>query len=424
MGLCISVDTSPEAKSEKRRSKELNQALADDHDKREQTNKLLLLGTGESGKSTLLKQMTILHGEGFAKELGLIKSHVIGNILDNMVHLCAHSKHHGEVRMVLNSNSVAVPMFGQWTTYGTIHKENQVHYDAILDVNQAPNGNSTEFEVPLTFDEELVNHIALLWADPGIQETYLKRSNFYLGDSTKYYLDKVRQIGKPDYEPTDQDALLSRVATTGIVEKAFNIDGNMFTMIDVGGQRNERKKWINCFDNVTAVLFVAAMSEYDQVLFEEQDRNRMRDAIQIFKELFLFPPLAENFNQSALIFFFNKKDLFATKVVTKPVSGLFPDEWAIYAQLYPEAAADTDIVSRESQFVEKLFLDQRLYDMHNPLYNTPEYQADLVELNRIIGLKDIYTHRTCATDTNHIKVVFDVVNDIVIKRGLQRAGLM
>ena len=36
-------------------------------------------------------------------------------------------------------------------------------------------------------------------------------------------------------------------------------------MFDVGGQRNERRKWIHCFDNVTAVIFVTAISEYDQV---------------------------------------------------------------------------------------------------------------------------------------------------------------
>ena len=37
------------------------------------------------------------------------------------------------------------------------------------------------------------------------------------------------------------------------------------SIYDVGGQRNERRKWIHCFDDVTAVIFVAAINEYDQV---------------------------------------------------------------------------------------------------------------------------------------------------------------
>ena len=42
-------------------------------------------------------------------------------------------------------------------------------------------------------------------------------------------------------------------------------------MVDVGGQRSERRKWIHCFENVTSIMFLVALSEYDQVLFEEQN---------------------------------------------------------------------------------------------------------------------------------------------------------
>lgn len=56
--------------------------------------------------------------------------------------------------------------------------------------------------------------------------------------------------------------------------RRYEIDGSIFEMYDVGGQRNERKKWIHCFDNVTAVIFVAALSEYDQCLFEDASTNR------------------------------------------------------------------------------------------------------------------------------------------------------
>ena len=61
--------------------------------------------------------------------------------------------------------------------------------------------------------------------------------------------------------------LRTRVKTTGIVkiEFEFGKQRTRFRMFDVGGQRSERKKWIHCFDNVTTVLFIMALSEYDQV---------------------------------------------------------------------------------------------------------------------------------------------------------------
>ena len=36
-------------------------------------------------------------------------------------------------------------------------------------------------------------------------------------------------------------------------------------MLDVGGQRSERRKWIHCFDDVKAIIFLTAINEYDQV---------------------------------------------------------------------------------------------------------------------------------------------------------------
>jgi guanine nucleotide-binding protein G(i) subunit alpha len=87
-------------------------------------------------------------------------------------------------------------------------------------------------------------------------------------------------------------------------------------MYDVGGQRNERKKWIHCFEGVTAVIFVAALSEYDQILFEDASTNRMMEALNLFDEI------CNNsfFIKSAMILFLNKRDLFAEKIKLKKIS--------------------------------------------------------------------------------------------------------
>jgi hypothetical protein len=41
--------------------------------------------------------------------------------------------------------------------------------------------------------------------------------------------------------------------------------GVIYVLIDVGGQRTERRKWIHYFDKCRGIIFVAALSEYDQV---------------------------------------------------------------------------------------------------------------------------------------------------------------
>lgn len=88
--------------------------------------------------------------------------------------------------------------------------------------------------------------------------------------SSNSYFDSIDRIGDINYIPTDQDVLRSRVKTTGITETTFVIGDLTYRMFDVGGQRSERKKWIHCFENVTAIIFLVAISEYDQVLIEDE----------------------------------------------------------------------------------------------------------------------------------------------------------
>jgi guanine nucleotide-binding protein subunit alpha, other len=83
--------------------------------------------------------------------------------------------------------------------------------------------------------------------------------------------ENLARLFRADYMPTDQDILRTRLRTTGIAESNFDIKGLKYRMIDVGGQRSERKKWIHCFEGVQVVLFLAAISGYDQAMIE--DRN-------------------------------------------------------------------------------------------------------------------------------------------------------
>ncbi|KAL8203313.1 UNVERIFIED_CONTAM: hypothetical protein K2H54_047738 [Gekko kuhli] len=112
------------------------------------------------------------------------------------------------------------------------------------------------------------------------------------------YLNDLDRIADSGYLPTQQDVLRVRVPTTGIIEYPFDLQSVIFRMVDVGGQRSERRKWIHCFENVTSIMFLVALSEYDQVLVESDNEISPQAAAPhdlahsisktlVFQELFL-----------------------------------------------------------------------------------------------------------------------------------------
>ena len=73
---------------------------------------------------------------------------------------------------------------------------------------------------------------------------------YWLLDAASYYFDNALRLGQPDYCATDEDVIMTRIRTTGIDTTEFSEPPFMYSVVDVGGQRNERRKWIHCFDNV------------------------------------------------------------------------------------------------------------------------------------------------------------------------------
>ena len=355
MGTCGS-SLSAEEKKELAKTRGIEEQNAKDHARDEMTIKLLLLGPGESGKSTMFKQMKLLYGKGFDEDerRDWIPKIQMGT-LTAMKTVCAAASRLGLRDKVLCQDSFAV----------------------MLHINE---------RAPLSL--ELADHIKALWTDPGILETWDRRSEFQVIESNELYFREADIIAATGYVPSDQDILASRVRTCGIVEEAYVIDNVEFVIIDVGGQRNERKKWIHCFDNVNAVIFVAALSEFDQMMFEDETQNRMVDSLHLFDSICN----SRWFQKTAMILFLNKRDLFAKKVTRKDIQSVA--DWRDYD------GKPHDYDDGVSFFLQK-FLDK------NQQKN-----------------KDIYTHVTCATDTENVKVVFDASKDIILKFNLEASGFM
>jgi GTPase SAR1 family protein len=237
--------------------------------------------------------------------------------------------------------------------------------------------------------------IKKLWADDKIQNTYAARSKFQLTDSTAYYFNKIDEVTAEDYLPSDADILRSRVRTSGIVEEKYNIEGVTFSMYDVGGQRNERKKWIHCFENVTAVIFVASLSAYDQVLYEDENTNRMQEAINLFGQICN----EDWFRDTSIILFMNKMDLFEEKIKTvNPKDVTAPDG----SKPWDDFTGELGDVQAGLDYFGQKFLAMNM---------APETHS-------------VTKHNTCATDTNNVKVVFETCKSVILEENLIDAGFM
>ncbi|XP_011688696.1 PREDICTED: guanine nucleotide-binding protein G(q) subunit alpha isoform X2 [Wasmannia auropunctata] len=357
MACCLSE----EAKEQKRINQEIERQLRKDKRDARRELKLLLLGTGESGKSTFIKQMRIIHGSGYSDEdkRGFIKL-VYQNIF-----------------MAIQSMIRAMDLL-------------KIQYSDSSNIEKAEMVRSVDFETVTTFESPYVEAIKDLWKDAGIQECYDRRREYQLTDSAKYYLSDLERIEKPDFLPTEQDILRARAPTTGIIEYPFDLDSIIFRMVDVGGQRSERRKWIHCFENVTSIIFLVALSEYDQILFESENEvineNRMEESKALFKTIITYPW----FQHSSVILFLNKKDLLEEKIMYSHLVDYFPE--------YDGRQRDA-IQARE--FILRMFVDLN-----------PDTE------------KIIYSHFTCATDTENIRFVFAAVKDTILQSNLKEYNLV
>ncbi|QQK47255.1 Fungal G-protein, alpha subunit [Penicillium digitatum] len=284
---------STEDKEGKARNEEIENQLKRDKMMQRNEIKMLLLGAGESGKSTILKQMKLIHEGGYSRdERESFKEIIYSNTVQSM-------------RVILEAmESLELPLEDARHEY---------HVQTIFMQPAQIEGDSIPPEVG--------NAIGQLWRDTGVQECFKRSREYQLNDSAKYYFDSIERIAQPDYLPTDQDVLRSRVKTTGITETTFIIGDLTYRMFDVGGQRSERKKWIHCFENVTTILFLVAISEYDQLLFEDETVNRMQEALTLFDSICN----SRWFVKTSIILFLNKIDRFKEKLPVSPMKNYFPD---------------------------------------------------------------------------------------------------
>eukprot|EP00511_Aplanochytrium_stocchinoi_P008923 CAMPEP_0204870796 /NCGR_PEP_ID=MMETSP1348-20121228/33667_1 /ASSEMBLY_ACC=CAM_ASM_000700 /TAXON_ID=215587 /ORGANISM="Aplanochytrium stocchinoi, Strain GSBS06" /LENGTH=379 /DNA_ID=CAMNT_0052024819 /DNA_START=24 /DNA_END=1163 /DNA_ORIENTATION=- len=365
----------------RRRNKEIERQSYADFKEESHKVKLLLLGAGESGKSTVLKQMKLLYGKGFDQREAEVRS-FLTSIVTNMKALVDGTELYGAL-----GDAAGL-------------KADKAKLDDLV------TSDRKKWKFPMGLKESLVK----LWNDEGLQEVWANQRNMIqVQDNLEYFMKDIDRVFAQNYVPTESDWLRVRVRTSGVVREVFKLDGVEFHIWDVGGQRNERRKWIHVFDNVQALIFFGAINEYDQRLFENNQVNRIQEALELFETV----ANDEIFDEAGLILFLNKSDLYADKLNKSPIryideknpdNSRFPDFKGPYcpvgeprdSKLWKECH-DAGI-----DYFEQLFMNRN----HKP------------------STKSIYSHVTCAMDQGNIDFVFGACKGIVLEKMLTDIGMI
>ncbi|KAK1225631.1 Guanine nucleotide-binding protein alpha-2 subunit [Marasmius sp. AFHP31] len=280
MGNCVSQP----GREDKERSDAIDKIIDEDAKKFKRECKILLLGSGESGKSTVVKQMRIIHKDGFPDAERKTFAPIV-------------------YRNVLDSAQAIIVMMRKLNIDCEVYSNRQ-HANQIADYKL---DESTAF----VLSPDIADAINQFWRDPVVTKIIDEHgSDFYLMDSADYFFEEVLRIGSPDYLPNEMDVLRARQKSTGITETRFSMGQLSIHMFDVGGQRSERRKWIHCFESVTSIIFCTALSEYDQVLLEEKSQNRMTESLILFESIIN----SRWFLRTSIILFLNKIDVFKKKL--------------------------------------------------------------------------------------------------------------
>eukprot|EP01083_Nonionella_stella_P047777 127896_1 len=342
---------------------QINNDLNHDRERDAKVYKMLFLGASGSGKSTMFKQLHTLHGAGFSgRDRKGFYDHIYANIIDTMQLICE--------------------------LYQDLREDNPDEFGHLQLSNDGE--RAAEFVGHLSNIDDgsgrYGEHIETLWNEPAVKEIYDHRATLNIDDAAAYFFDHVRRICNSSYIPTDQDILLARHRQSGVEEARFSIKRTTFHIFHVGGQQSETRKWIHHFEFMTAVMFLASLSSYDQVMFEDETQNMMHDSLELFGAMCNI----EWFKDTAMILCLTKRDLFEAKIQKVPLTVCFPE--------YDGDNTYDDCIA----FIKEQFESRNGH---------PEQ-------------KQIFTHVTCATDKGLIEKMFNDVQSIVIRQSLQSKGLI
>ncbi|KAL5476800.1 hypothetical protein ACEPAI_2986 [Sanghuangporus weigelae] len=233
-----------------------------------------------------------------------------------------------------------------------------------------------------------------LWSDARIR-ALLSRNKLRLEEMPGFFLDSLDRITKIDYVPTDDDILKARLKTLGVTEYRFTMkagnavshDWRVHSFPILSGQR---AAWVPFFDDMNAIIFLAPISCFDQVLMEDNSVNRLEDSVLLWKSVVSNQLLAK----TNLVLFLNKCDVLRAKLR----AGIRLGKYVIS---YGDRPNDFEHASE--------YLRRKFYNIHHE--HSPEP-------------RQFYSHFTSVTDTKTTSKILENVADMVLRTNLKASQLI
>jgi hypothetical protein len=295
------------------------------------------------------------------------------------------------------------PQYSASDRYSYIHKLQPTNTTELPPSDDIINAIATvmKHENPLISSPAALSAVEYLWTNDkkvrsAFEDAEVQKNNV-VDESSEYFWSDLERIKAAQYIPDETDIVSVRFRTTGIIEARFAINESDFVVVDVGGQKSERKKWLSVFGGVSAVLFVVSLSAYNEQMYEDLQKNQMIDAL----ELFQFVCDHREFQSTHIILFLNKRDIFERKITRFPIT-----ECPAFADFF-ETATDDKVISKDpSDYTQ---CTQYIAQKFRALAKNQEH-------------RQLTAHITCAKDRKNIQMVFNDVQKMIVKEYLFKTG--